>query len=284
MSPARSQPEPRTEVRLGARAHTTRTTNQAHAPPSPRSSTRQPRTLRLTRGPYTSKEQRASRPASRVGCCSYSSNSAASGRSSRRSDAAAFIEERHSRRALLVLVSSLSPRMRGVAAATRRQLTPRRTAVSRRIEAIEVASPGRFPAPAVLHNVTRSSRVFGVEANVPSRQVDSEAGERREQRVAGQRAAIATARRSSRGSTHPVARKAARRSTCFSTWKRSSCTTRRRPVARASAIDACIRKAKSVAGGESPATDSAGHLSGLARSASTACAGSLRSASLTTWS
>ena len=104
MSPARSQPEPRTEVRLGARAHKTRTTNQAHAPPKPSSSTRQPRTLRLTRGPCTSKEQRASRRASRVGRCSNSSNSAASGRSSRRSDAAAFIEERQSRRALLVLV------------------------------------------------------------------------------------------------------------------------------------------------------------------------------------
>ena len=226
----------------------------------------------------------AIRPASRAGRCSYSSNSAASGRSSRRSDAAAFIEERRSRRALLVLVRlSVAANARSRSRA-RRQLTHRRTAVSRRIEAIEVASPGRFPAPAVLHTVTRSSRVFGVEANVPSRQVDSEAGERREQRVAGQRAAIATARRSSRGSTHPVARKAARRSTCCSTWKRSSCSTRRRPVARASAIDACIRKAKSVAGGESPATDSAGHLSGLARSASTACAGSLRSASLTTWS
>ena len=40
MSPA---PEPtrgsRTEVRLGARAHTTRTTNCAHAPPANRSST-----------------------------------------------------------------------------------------------------------------------------------------------------------------------------------------------------------------------------------------------------
>jgi hypothetical protein len=32
-SPARIQPGPRTEIRLGARAHTTRTTNRAHAPP-----------------------------------------------------------------------------------------------------------------------------------------------------------------------------------------------------------------------------------------------------------
>ena len=35
MSPARSQPGSRTEVRLGARAHTTRTTNRAHAPTKP---------------------------------------------------------------------------------------------------------------------------------------------------------------------------------------------------------------------------------------------------------
>ena len=34
MSPARSQPGSWTEVRLGARAHTTRTTNRAHAPPT----------------------------------------------------------------------------------------------------------------------------------------------------------------------------------------------------------------------------------------------------------
>jgi hypothetical protein len=39
MSPARSQPGPWTEVRLGARAHTTRTTNRAHAPPELTSST-----------------------------------------------------------------------------------------------------------------------------------------------------------------------------------------------------------------------------------------------------
>jgi len=56
MSPA---PEPTrgswTEVRLGARAHNTRTTNQAHAPPPNRSSIPTTRTPRLTRGPYTSK-------------------------------------------------------------------------------------------------------------------------------------------------------------------------------------------------------------------------------------
>jgi hypothetical protein len=38
MSPARSQPGSWTEVRLGARAHTTRTTNRAHEPPPNRSS------------------------------------------------------------------------------------------------------------------------------------------------------------------------------------------------------------------------------------------------------
>jgi transposase len=59
MSPA---PEPTrgswTEVRLGARAHTTRTDNFAHAPPANRSSTpTTPRTQRLTRGPCTSKER-----------------------------------------------------------------------------------------------------------------------------------------------------------------------------------------------------------------------------------
>jgi hypothetical protein len=36
MSPTRSHPGPRTEVRLGARAHATRTTDRAHAPPAPR--------------------------------------------------------------------------------------------------------------------------------------------------------------------------------------------------------------------------------------------------------
>ena len=39
MSPTRSQPGSRTEIRLGARAHTTRTNNRAHAPPSHCSST-----------------------------------------------------------------------------------------------------------------------------------------------------------------------------------------------------------------------------------------------------
>jgi hypothetical protein len=34
MSPTRSNPGPWTEIRLGARAHTTRTTNHAHAPPN----------------------------------------------------------------------------------------------------------------------------------------------------------------------------------------------------------------------------------------------------------
>lgn len=39
MSPARSQPGSWTEVSLGARAHTTRTANHAHAPPANRQST-----------------------------------------------------------------------------------------------------------------------------------------------------------------------------------------------------------------------------------------------------
>ena len=61
MSPARSQPGSWTEVRLGARAHTTpRTTNRAHAPPAnPQFNPDNPRTLRLTRGPCTSKEPMA---------------------------------------------------------------------------------------------------------------------------------------------------------------------------------------------------------------------------------
>jgi hypothetical protein len=37
MSPARRTAGPRTEIRLGARAHNTRTTNRAHAPPANRS-------------------------------------------------------------------------------------------------------------------------------------------------------------------------------------------------------------------------------------------------------
>ena len=57
MSPA---PEPtrgsRTEVRLGARAHTHRTSNRAHAPPPrPQLIPDNHRTLHLTEGPYTSK-------------------------------------------------------------------------------------------------------------------------------------------------------------------------------------------------------------------------------------
>ncbi len=38
MSPARRQPAPRTEIRLGARAHMTRTANRPHAPPDARGS------------------------------------------------------------------------------------------------------------------------------------------------------------------------------------------------------------------------------------------------------
>ena len=113
MSPARSQPGSWTEVRLGARAHTTRTTNQAHAPPKPSSSTRQPRTLRLTRGPCTSKEQRASRPASRVGGCSVSSERAARHRCRRGAETSPSVRERRSRPALPLSVPSES--LRGAA-------------------------------------------------------------------------------------------------------------------------------------------------------------------------
>jgi len=44
MSPACSRHGSRTEIRLGARAHTTRTSNRPHAPPSPSSSIRRSRT------------------------------------------------------------------------------------------------------------------------------------------------------------------------------------------------------------------------------------------------
>ena len=58
MSPA---PEPTrgswTEVRLGARVHNPCTINRAHAPPAqPQFNRENRRTLRLTRGPCTSKE------------------------------------------------------------------------------------------------------------------------------------------------------------------------------------------------------------------------------------
>jgi hypothetical protein len=56
MSPARSQPESWTEVRLGARAHTTRTVKRAHAPPARSSSIPTTQIPRLTRDPCTSKE------------------------------------------------------------------------------------------------------------------------------------------------------------------------------------------------------------------------------------
>ena len=44
MSPARSRHGSWTEIRLGARAHPTRTSNRAHAPPSPSGSNRRSRT------------------------------------------------------------------------------------------------------------------------------------------------------------------------------------------------------------------------------------------------
>jgi hypothetical protein len=57
MSPAPNRP--RTEIRLGARAHTTanRRWPYAHAPPKPNSSKSPTRTPRLTRGPWTDTEQ-----------------------------------------------------------------------------------------------------------------------------------------------------------------------------------------------------------------------------------
>ena len=51
MSPARSQPGSWTEVSPGARAHKTRTTNHAHAPPPTAVHARQPRDPALDRGP-----------------------------------------------------------------------------------------------------------------------------------------------------------------------------------------------------------------------------------------
>ena len=53
MSPTRSHPGSRTEIRLGVRAHPTRTTNHAHAPPPPTG---------LTLRTSTDKEQQAVRP------------------------------------------------------------------------------------------------------------------------------------------------------------------------------------------------------------------------------
>lgn len=56
MSPARSQSESWTEVRLGARAHTTPTAKRAHTPPTPSSSIPTTQIPRMTRNPRTSKE------------------------------------------------------------------------------------------------------------------------------------------------------------------------------------------------------------------------------------
>ena len=56
MSPTRSQAGSWTEVRLGARAHTTRTIDRAHAPPADRRTNKSTQTLRLTRDLCTSKE------------------------------------------------------------------------------------------------------------------------------------------------------------------------------------------------------------------------------------
>jgi hypothetical protein len=52
MSPTRNQPGPWTEVRLGARAHTTRTVDRAHAPPRrPKFNPDNPGPCALTWGP-----------------------------------------------------------------------------------------------------------------------------------------------------------------------------------------------------------------------------------------
>ena len=57
MSPLGANPGTRTKVRLGARAHNPCTINRAHAPPAqPQFNRENRRTLRLTRGPCTSKE------------------------------------------------------------------------------------------------------------------------------------------------------------------------------------------------------------------------------------
>jgi hypothetical protein len=61
MSPAPGPPGPWTEIRLGARAHTTRTTNRAHEPPPLSISNPSIPEPRLTPGPCTDKE-RGSRP------------------------------------------------------------------------------------------------------------------------------------------------------------------------------------------------------------------------------
>jgi hypothetical protein len=51
MSPTRSNPGSWTEIRLGARAHTTDTANRPHAPPPPPAVHLQTQTQRLTAGP-----------------------------------------------------------------------------------------------------------------------------------------------------------------------------------------------------------------------------------------
>jgi hypothetical protein len=51
MSPARRKARPRTEIRLGARAHTTRIINRAHAPPASRSTRPENPDLALDPGP-----------------------------------------------------------------------------------------------------------------------------------------------------------------------------------------------------------------------------------------
>jgi len=60
MSPTRSQPGSRTEIRLGARAHPIQTTHRAHASPAIRAAN--PSTARLDAKNATDKRQRMALP------------------------------------------------------------------------------------------------------------------------------------------------------------------------------------------------------------------------------
>jgi hypothetical protein len=57
MSPTRSHPGPRTEIRLGARAHHTRTSDRAHAPPITNNFNHVNPDAALPRRPCTDKEE-----------------------------------------------------------------------------------------------------------------------------------------------------------------------------------------------------------------------------------
>src|SRR5207247_5957109 len=68
MSPTRSHPGPRTEIRPGARAHHTPTNHRAHAPPPPTTPTTSTRTPRLPGRPCTDKEMKEEAHLIRAGC------------------------------------------------------------------------------------------------------------------------------------------------------------------------------------------------------------------------